>query len=127
MGRRDEGLTLVELVVAVAVFGLGLAALMPMVVGTVRANDVAAVRSRAVALAQEKVEDFRALQYEEVLAVAAGAETLGGIYTRSWQPLAVPALAGDGNDLRRLAVTVSWNLPGRGAGGVTLLTARARY
>jgi Tfp pilus assembly protein PilV len=117
----------VETLVAMGVFAIGISALMPLVVGTVRANESAAVRSRGVALAQAKIEDFRALPYDDVVNLAAGNEVLPGGYTRRWEAIAAPAVAGDGNDLRRLLVTVSWNLPGRGAGSAALVASRARY
>lgn len=126
MGRR-AGFTLVEALVAMAIFAVGLAALMPMVVANVRANSGAAVRSRAVALAQEKAEELRATAYDAVLALAPGTETVEGTFTRQWDFPAVPALAGDANDLRRIAVMVDWDLGPRGAGSVTVVTTKARY
>lgn len=125
--RRTRGFTLVEVLVAVAIFALGLAALMPLVIANVRANDSAGVRTRAVALAQEKVEEIRAMTFDSVLALAPGTETVDTVYTRSWDFPATPALAGDGNDLRRVAVSVAWSMGGRGSGSVTLVTTKARY
>jgi len=122
-----RGFTLVEALVAMAIFAIGLAGLMPLVISNVRANDAAAVRTGAVAVAQEKAEEMRALPYDALLAMAAGTETVDTVYTRSWDFPATPALAGDGNDVRRVAVTVAWDLGPRGAGSVTLVTSKARY
>ncbi len=124
---RGRGFTLVEALVAMAIFALGLAALMPMVVANVRANSGAAVRTRAVSLAQEKAEEIRAMAYDAVLGLAPGNEAVETVFTRRWDFPAVPALVGDANDLRRIAVTVDWDLGPRGAGAVTVVTTKARY
>ena len=130
--HRSPGYTLIELLVAVAVFGVGIVALMPLVVSTVRANDAASVRTQAVAMAQEKIEELRALPYTDIysnagaLLLAPGSDTPSPVHARSWQVLAAPALAGDGTDLARIVVTVAWNAPGRGSGSVTLTTSRSR-
>ncbi len=122
-----SGYTLVELLIAAAVFAVGLAALMPLLVANVRSNDLASVRTRAVALAQEKVEELGTLPYDQWASLAAGTETVDGIFTRRWEPVPVPVLPGDGDDLGRILVTVSWNQPSRGSGSVSLVTSRARY
>ncbi len=126
MGAR-RGYTLVETLVALAVFAIGLAAILPMVVAGVRANDTAAVRTRAVALAQEKVEALRAMPFDEMVSRVPGSETVDGVFRRTWAFVPTPALPGDAGDLRRVLVEVSWSLPGRGAGSVTLVTSKARY
>lgn len=118
------GVTLVETLVAMAVFAVGITTFAPLVVATVRANDAAGVRSRAVGLAQDKVEELRGVAFDDL---AAGSDTPSDGFARQWGPLAVPALAGDARDLRRLFATVSWSLPGRGEGSVTLVLSRARY
>ena len=125
--QRLGGFTLVEALVAMAIFALGLAALMPLVIANVRANDSAGVRTRAVALAQEKVEEIRAMTFDGVLALVADTETVDTVYTRSWDFPATPVLVGDGNDLRRIAVSVAWDMGARGSGSVTLVTTKARY
>ncbi len=126
MGAR-RGYTLVETLVALAVFAIGLAAILPMIVASVRANDTAGVRTRAVALAQEKVEALRAMPFDELVSRVPGSETVDGVFRRAWRFVPTPALPGDGGDLRRVLVEVSWSLPGRGAGNVTLVTSKARY
>ena len=118
------GVTLVETLVALAVFAIGVASFAPLIVSTVRANDAAAVRSQAVGFAQERVE---ALRVEPFDALAAGSDVPAQGFDRRWGFLPPPSLAGDGGDLRRVFATVSWSLPGRGSGTVTLVVSRARY
>jgi type II secretory pathway pseudopilin PulG len=127
---RRAGFTLVEALVAMGVFALGLATLMPLVIANLRANDGAAVRSRAVSLAQGRAEEIRSLEYDQVLGLAAAPpapQTVEGIYTATVAFPGAPALAGDDDDLVRVLVTVGWDLGARGAGEVSFLTARARY
>lgn len=127
---RRGGFTLVEALVAMGVFAVGLATLVPLVVATLRANDGAAVRSRAVSLAQGRTEELRSLEYDQVLGLAAAPpapQTVEDIYTATVAFPGAPALAGDEDDLVRVLVTVGWDLGARGAGEVAFLTTRARY
>ncbi len=121
---NPPGYTLVEALVALAVFALGMSAFLPMIVANVRAGDAAAVRTRAVALAQEKIEAFRSMTFEQVVAGGGGEETVDGMFTRRWSLYPVPP---DPDELVRVSVEVSWNLPGRGSGSVTLLTSKGKY
>lgn len=131
--RRPGGYTLVEVLVAAAVFALGVAALTPLIISQVRATDAAGARTQAVALAQAKLEGFRALPYddpdparEDVVGLAAGSEVLAPpnhLYTRSWRVTDAP----DTSEIKRIAVAVEWQLPGRPPGRVVLVTSRSRY
>jgi general secretion pathway protein I len=135
MSKREawgakKGFTLVEALVALAVFAIGLTALVPMVVSQIRGNEDAAVRTEALAFAQERIEELRVLPYQNLAAEVPGNDTIGvgGIYTREWAFIdAPPALAGDGNDLSRIRVTVKWQLPRGGERAITLVTSRASY
>ncbi len=109
---------------ALAVFALGMSAFLPMIVANVRANDTAAVRTRAVALAQEKLEAFRAMTFEQVVAGGSGEETVEGIFTRRWT---LSPVSPDPDELIRVGVEVRWNLPGRGSGSVVLLASKGKY
>jgi len=123
--RSCRGLSLVETLVAMAVFGLSLLTLMPLSVATLRVSDLAATRVHAVALAQTKLEDFRLLPYEQMAVLATGQESLPDGYVRQWGIVDAPTQPGDGNDLVRLWVKVSWNSTSPGA--VSLVDSRSRY
>ena len=128
-GGRCTGFTLVEALVALCVFAVGMAALMPLAVTNVRANANASVRTHSLALAQQEIERFRATTFSDLPAVGAtGTPTvLDAVYTRQWSVVGVPTpLTGDGDDLRRVRVVVRWNLPDS-TGDVTLITAKTRY
>jgi hypothetical protein len=102
-----------------------------MVVGTVRGTDAGAVRTRAVALAQGKLEELRSLPFADLVDpakhIVPGGDTPTAGYSRTWDFAQTPVLAGDSGDLQRILVRVSWNLSGRGLGEVKLMTSRARY
>lgn len=129
--RTNDGFTLLEVLIAAAVFAVGLAALIPLVVNQTRGNEDAGARTEAVAFAQEKIEELRALPYA---ALTAGNDTSpDGVFTRQWVFLPVNLLAGDTDavtgdaDLSRVGVTVTWTPPRGGARSFTLITSRARY
>jgi type II secretory pathway pseudopilin PulG len=120
----------VESLVAMGVVSVGLATLMPLVVANVRANDGAAVRSRAVSVAQGRAEELRTLEYavlRHLVAAPPAPQTVDGIYTVELAFPPVPPLGGDDADLTRVLVTVRWDVGGRGSGKVSLVTAKARY
>lgn len=134
--HASNGFTLVEALVAVAVFGIGITTLMPMVVTTVRTNSAAAVRTKGVAVCQAKLEEFSALTYPEILAYPtsgtqtldeAGNEVAGGVFTYTWSITDAPGPAVDQADMKRITAQVTWNLPARPAGEVTFVMARTRY
>jgi type IV pilus modification protein PilV len=134
-GSRRDGFTLVEALVALCIFAVGMAALMPLAITNVRANANAGVRTHALALAQEEIERFRATPFSDLPAAGTtGAPTvLDTVYTRHWEVTGIPSLplpsqqvTGDGDDLRRIRVAVRWSLPDT-TGTVTLTTAKTRY
>ena len=121
--------TLVEALVALCLFAIGMAALLPLAVSNLRANTNASVRTQALALAQEEIERFRSTTFADLpsLGTIGPPTLLDSVYTRQWQVVGVPTpLTGDDADLRRIRVVVRWDLP-TGTGTVTLVTAKTRY
>ncbi|GAB4280461.1 MAG: hypothetical protein Kow0092_36090 [Deferrisomatales bacterium] len=123
---RRAGFTLVEALISVAVFCLGMAALMPLAVSIVRANHAASVRTAAVALAQQKAEELRTVPYDDLAVLTPGSAS-SPPYTVTWTTIPVADPGGDGGDLMRLRVAVGWDLGSRGAGSAELVVSRARY
>lgn len=133
MRAQTKGMTLVEALVALAVFAVGMGALIPLVVATARANRAAATRTQALALCQHRLEGFRALPYGALAShsPASGTELIddagavGGAeaFTRDWD---IRGMAGE-PDLLRVTVSVRWRQPGIPDGAVTLVAARGRY
>jgi prepilin-type N-terminal cleavage/methylation domain-containing protein len=127
MFQTARGFSLVEALVAMAVFSVGLTALMPLAISQVRGNDEASVRSEAVALAQEKLEELRALPYATLHSLIPGADSVPPLHERAWGFLPATVLPGDEQDLKRVYVTVTWNLRQGGSRSVTLVTSKAKY
>ena len=76
--RRQRGLTLVEVLVAVTVLGLSLLALAPMFTGAVRTNASANQLTNANTLAREKLEELSGYPRSDVrLAVPVGVSAVG--------------------------------------------------
>src|SRR6188474_2342945 len=63
-GRRPRGFSLVEAMLAVAIFGILAAGLLVMVVAPLQSGGVSAERERAVFLAEEGIEASRAIRNE---------------------------------------------------------------
>jgi type IV pilus modification protein PilV len=109
-GRRwRRGFTLIEMMVAILLIGVGLMGVAALSTTVTRANQQSAAITAASSLAQERIERFRT---EDYAAIASGSDTrtLDGItYSRSWTVTANDPAAG----LKTIAVTVSWTTRGR--------------
>jgi len=106
-----RGFTLVEVFIALTILGFVLAGLAMMMVGNIKTGREARRFTAAGALAQQKLEDLRALGYASA-ASSASAESLtetaatsgNTMYTRNWT-VAPGATTGT----KDLTVTVSWS------------------
>ena len=113
-GRRN-GFTLVEVIVAIVLIGVGLMGLAALSTTVTRANVQSSSLTTATALAQERVERLRTDDYD---AIASGndARVVDGVtYTRTWTVTADDPAQG----LKTVAVAVSWT--SRGATHTTRL------
>ena len=123
--RAQAGFTIVEVLVALAIFAIGLAGIGSLLGTTVRANGLAAQLTAATQLTQDKLEELRNTPYT---AVASGADSTGltetgeagGIYTRTWTvTTGTPAATA-----KTVVVTVGWT--GRTSHQVQLQTVVAQ-
>ena len=111
---NDQGLTLLEILVAITVLCVGLLAV-AMLFPTSSGNiDYGGNMSQATALAQEKMEQLRNTSFASI---AGGNDAPTG-YTRTWT---VSDAGSTPYRLRTVTVTVSWTAPGR-PGNVVLQT-----
>jgi len=135
MRRTDQrGFAMLEVMLAIGLFGLVAGGLSVATVGSVRANDISKQTSAAAALVQNTVERFRALNP----AVSAADLTPGyhadpsnpltplgaanGFFTRSWTVTANTPKIG----LSQVAVTVTWQRNAtRSVTGVTYVCVTA--
>ena len=103
-----RGFTLIEVMMALAIFAIGILSLYALQASSISSNASAGKRTQAMAWAANRME---ILQQTSFAAVADGQETQG-IYTIQWT--AAPAdINSDGvNDARNIQINVSWNEPG---------------
>ncbi len=107
---RQGGFTLLEAIIAMSIFLIGILAVMKMQYGVVRNNTSGDVMTQASYMAQTKMEELKNLQ-DITQILSTPASTTSGIFTTSWfatNPV-------DGGS-RLLTVTVSWNRGFRGQG-----------
>ena len=114
--RAGQGFTLVEVIVAIVLLGVGMMGLAALSTTVTRANVQSSSLTAATALAQERAERLRMEDYD---AIASGndARVVDGVtYTRTWTVTANDPAPG----LKTVAVAVSWTA--RGATHTTRLT-----
>lgn len=117
--RRSRGFTLVEMIVAILLIGVGLMGLAAISSTVTRANVQSSALTAGSALAQERIERLRTEAYS---AIVNGNDTRvvdGVTYTRTWEVTNDTPNVG----LKTVAVTVSWNERGR-VHSTTLRTIR---
>jgi type IV pilus modification protein PilV len=100
--KREQGYTLIEILIGVVLLAIGLLAVAQMQILTITTNTAANQKTTAITLAQDQVELLRMRPYNTL-----GNPPLSdssGIYTRSWTVQAnTPA-----NNMSTVTVTVSW-------------------
>ena len=110
--RRQRGVTLLESMIALAIFSYALAALSTLMISSMRSNNNAKRYTMASSLAQAKIEDLRAAGYAAASS-SSSAEALnanggtGGatMFNRSWVVTAGTPVA----RTKTMAVIVDWN------------------
>ena len=111
---NDQGLTLLEILLAVTVLCVGLLAVALMFPTSSGNINYGGDMSQATALAQEKIEEFRNTTFASI---TGGNDAPAG-YARTWT---VSDAGSTPFRLRTVTVTVSWTAPGR-PGNVVLQT-----
>jgi len=104
----DTGYTLIEVLVAMAIFSIGILAVAAMVQSTTDNTTKGNILTQATMLARDKIEDLKRIT--DVSTLADGVENNidasgnpGGIYRREWDISNGPTA-----DSRQIVVTVSW-------------------
>jgi type IV pilus assembly protein PilV len=112
--HAGAGFSLVEMMIAITILGVGLlslAGLFPLAMERVSVGDL---DSRATFHAQAKIEEFKSVPWDQLVA-AAGNDVVDGRFQRSWQILENAPAAG----MKSVQVIVNWN-DENGQRGVTL-------
>ena len=134
---HERGFSLVETIVATSLLATALVALAQLVGAGIQSGFAARTRAATTVMAEQKMEQIRALPWAAVAAMpaevtdyldAAGSERCGGasvpcgdaVYVRRWW--AAPSAFASGV----VIIQVDVGLVGKGHGSTTLVTARAR-
>ena len=70
--KKDEGFTLIEVLIAISIFAVGLLAVATMQLSAIRVNSTAGQITTRITWAQDKLEQLMALPYSDPLLEAAG-------------------------------------------------------
>jgi prepilin-type N-terminal cleavage/methylation domain-containing protein len=114
----NRGFSLIEVLVAIAIFAIGILAVAKMQYWNVRSNTTGNITTQATMLARQKIEELKSLDFAETdMGLGNHSDSnnpidengnAGGIYTRQWDvtnPL--------GGSTRQIQVTVSWTRHGQ--------------
>ena len=99
---RQQGFTLLEILVAMTILAVGILALGTMQISAIRANDFAGSLNGALNLATDRLERLMTLPYTSI--TTAGAPTTVGAYTLNWTVTDNSPLT----DSKTVAVVVAW-------------------
>lgn len=117
--QTKNGFTLIEVLIAIAVFSVGVLAVATMQISNTKNNTTANIMTQATMLARAQIEQLK----NEDIATSAdltmgdhsdpnnpinASGNAGGIFTRTWT-----VSAGPGADSREVEVTVNWNRRGQ--------------
>ncbi len=107
---RNRGFTLLEVVIAMLLLGIGLLALFALQIRSVQSNAFSNCMTMASGFAQDQVERLRASNWEDI---SNGSDTIRditgatpGVFVRQW------AIQTNGR-MKDVSVRVSWNQDGR--------------
>ena len=115
--KNKRGFTLVEFLIATAILSIGLLALINLQLMAIRGNHDSKEMTRAVLLAEKKMEELKNTAYSSLTIGTAqdtnnpmnGLGQSGGIFNRSWT---IQNYAGS-NFMKEITVNVSWILKGQ--------------
>ncbi len=100
---RDGGFSLIEMIVAITILGVGLLALAGLFPLAMKRVSVGDLESRASFHAQAKLEELRRVPWSHLVATA-GADTVGTRFRRDWQVQENVPVSG----MKQIRVVVSW-------------------
>jgi type IV pilus modification protein PilV len=103
--QSDDGFTLIEVLVAMAIAAIGFLGLAATHVTAVRATAVGRNVSIATGIASRQIESMRRVSYAEVATAAAVSESVGSMpFTRTATVAAAP-----GGTSKKVTMLVQWN------------------
>ena len=120
--KNKKGYMMVEALIAIAIFSVGFMAVATLVFSSSRNNINGNLLTQANMLAREKMEELKSTTDLTELDTPAAAETVGGIFTRTWTA-SDPLTSGTS---REIQVTVSWVSKGQNRNVVMKTITRGR-
>lgn len=104
--NSEKGFSLIELMIAMAIFSIGILAVMTMQISTINSNSGARKISDALVMANDQLENFMAIPYTSAeLDPGKKTQQIDG-YSMEWDVF-MEDLNGDGtNDAKRIQLTV---------------------
>jgi type IV pilus modification protein PilV len=105
---KNRGFTLIEVLVAIAIFSIGILAVGSMQLWNTKNNTTANIMTLAAMLARQKIEELKTVS--DVTSLTDGNDTVG-IFTREWDVNDPPSPLSS-STCKLLQVTVSWNKGG---------------
>lgn len=114
MLRTGKGFSLIEVMIALVLFAVGLLAFAGLEVVALRNATYSKEYGKANHYAQQKVEEMKGMDWDSV-SVEGSPETLEGRFTRSWTVTTA-------EDVKTVAVSVTWVDPSHGTKQVNFQT-----
>ena len=110
----EAGFTLIEVLIGISIFAIGLLAVARMQMLSVRNTTVGNLTSQATMLANQKMEEIKMTPFDDLVANEVetdidGDGNAGGIFTRTTTIAAVAGTPAWSTDVREVQVQVQWN------------------
>jgi prepilin-type N-terminal cleavage/methylation domain-containing protein len=102
LSNTNRGFSLIEVMIAMAIFSIGILAVGSMQLSTTKNNTTGNITTQATMLARQKIEELKNLSRSD-LDTADGNDTVG-IYDRDWVTAPIPG----STTAYKLIVTVKW-------------------
>ena len=106
LSNKNRGFSLIEVLIAMAIFSIGILAVGGMQLSNTKNNTTGNITTQATMLAREKIEELKNLDRSDI-DTADGNDTVG-IYNRAWMTDPVPG----SSTSWKLTVTVQWTRRG---------------
>ena len=102
--KRSSGFTLLEILIALIIFSVGILALTSLTVTATKTGSYGGRMSEAVTFAQDKLEELKANSWDKIVSGADQETGPTGIsYTRIWK-----VLEKETRNLKTVSITIDW-------------------
>jgi type IV pilus assembly protein PilV len=99
-----RGFTLIETLIALSIFTIGILAVAALVISSINENALARMVTEATALAEDRLESVQALAYEDIVTD----QIVDGRYTVTWNVVEDDIIVGT----KSITVVVTWRYRG---------------